>query len=121
MYELNNGSKRLATALKQIQGDTGTLQRLADLLQYRPKQLSEDIDAIYDKVYAEAKEAAQPHNTTGTLLQRLRGDRNPADVARECGITESCLLQYEAGGRVPHDEVKIALSKYYGIPVAAFF
>lgn len=56
MYELEQGSKRLATALKAIESDETALQRIADYLNYRPRQLAEDIAALYDKVYQKQSE-----------------------------------------------------------------
>lgn len=50
MYELNRGSERLATALKQIQDDEQTIKRLASILNYTPRQLNEDIAAMYDRI-----------------------------------------------------------------------
>lgn len=53
MYELEQGSKRLATALSAIKDDESTINRLAYLLSYRPSQLKEDIQAVYDRIYSE--------------------------------------------------------------------
>ena len=47
MYELENGSKRLVTALKAVQGDDYIIRRIADYLQYRPEQLKEDLKLDY--------------------------------------------------------------------------
>lgn len=55
MYELENGSKRLVTALKAVQGDDYIIRRIADHLQYRPEQLKEDIEAAYNKIYQQSK------------------------------------------------------------------
>ena len=50
MYERKNGSKRLATALQQAMDDEYVLSRLAQHLNYRPRQLREDIQAMYDVI-----------------------------------------------------------------------
>lgn len=50
MYELENGSKRLAGALERAASDPAQLNRLAKLLNYMPEQLQQDIKAINDKV-----------------------------------------------------------------------
>lgn len=51
MYEKETGSKRLATAMLQALDDEYVLNRLAQHLNYRPRQLKEDIQALYDVVY----------------------------------------------------------------------
>lgn len=45
MYERKNGSKRLATALMQAADDDYAIERIASYLNYRPRQLKEDIMA----------------------------------------------------------------------------
>ena len=50
MYERKNGSKRLATALQQALDDEYVINRLAQHLNYRPRQLKEDIRAAYDVI-----------------------------------------------------------------------
>ena len=52
MYELKNGSARLANALLNVQDDDYTINRLAQLLHYLPEQLREDIQAINNYVSA---------------------------------------------------------------------
>ena len=54
-------------------------------------------------------------------LRRLRGTKSLASVAGEVGVTPSALSNYEAGIRVPRDEVKKALADYYGETVDAIF
>lgn len=49
MYEYRNGSKRLADALQNNITDT-KLKILANLLNYYPRQLEEDIKALNDFV-----------------------------------------------------------------------
>lgn len=56
MYELEQGSRRLATALKAVESDAAALRRIADTLNYHPRQLAEDIAALYDKVYPDRKQ-----------------------------------------------------------------
>lgn len=51
----------------------------------------------------------------GENLIKLRGTKSKEEVARECGISLSALTAYENDERVPRDEVKYKLSKYYGI------
>lgn len=42
----------------------------------------------------------------GEQLRRFRGRRSQKDTARALGITEEALAAYEAGKRMPRDEVK---------------
>lgn len=57
----------------------------------------------------------------GERLIKLRGERTQEKVAAENGISISALSMYEQGNRVPRDEVKVKLAKYYGSTVDAIF
>lgn len=57
----------------------------------------------------------------GKRLTRLRGDKSQELVARELDISYSALRKYENGERVPRDEVKIRIAKYYGKSVQEIF
>ena len=46
-------------------------------------------------------------------LIELRGDRSQKTVADACGISTSALAMYEQGNRIPRDDIKLKLSKYY--------
>ena len=46
-------------------------------------------------------------------LRKLRGNRSRQEVAEACGISVSALAMYEASERVPRDEIKIKLAKFY--------
>ena len=54
-------------------------------------------------------------------LVELRGARNQDEVAKAVGISTSALSMYEKGERVPRDEIKIRLAKYYGETVEKIF
>lgn len=54
-------------------------------------------------------------------LIELRGDRRPEEVALGVGVSASSILMYERGERVPKDDVKVAFSRYYGVPVGEIF
>ena len=56
----------------------------------------------------------------GRLL-RLRGARSQEEVAAALGIRQSTLAMYERGSRMPRDENKLALARYYGCSVEALF
>lgn len=59
--------------------------------------------------------------TIGDRLIAARGARKREDVCKACGISLSALTMYELNYRVPRDEIKIRLSKFFGIPVQELF
>lgn len=54
-------------------------------------------------------------------LRKLRGNKTRQEVAEACGISVSALAMYEQGERVPRDEVKVKLAKFYNRTVAYIF
>lgn len=46
-------------------------------------------------------------------LIELRGNKSRETVAKACGISVSALAMYEQGERIPRDDIKIRLAKYY--------
>ena len=59
--------------------------------------------------------------TAGEKLRELRGDRSQDKVARDIGISQMALSYYENGKRVPRDDIKIRLAKYYKKSVQSIF
>lgn len=59
--------------------------------------------------------------TTGMILRKLRGDRTQEEIAAALGITKSSWAMYERDERVPRDEVKIRIAKYFGKSVEELF
>ena len=57
----------------------------------------------------------------GRRLVELRGIRTRKGVADETGISYSSLSNYEHGIRMPGDEHKVLLAKFYEIPVGELF
>lgn len=58
------------------------------------------------------------------LQKRLiaaRGSVPRAEVARTIGVSPSALAMYEAGARVPRDEIKERIAALYGTSVGALF
>lgn len=55
------------------------------------------------------------------LLREKRGRRSRAEVASAVGISVSALAMYELGLRVPRDDVKVRLAKYYKTSVQRLF
>lgn len=60
--------------------------------------------------------------TIGKKLRELRGvHRTQAEVADAIGVTPAAISMYENGERLPGDQTKIALARYYGVPVGELF
>lgn len=57
----------------------------------------------------------------GQKLRILRGNTPIQTVADACRVTANAISNYEAGARVPNDEIKQALAKYYGLTVQEIF
>lgn len=57
----------------------------------------------------------------GERLKTLRGNKAIREVADACGISISALGMYEIGERIPRDEIKISLARYYGTTIEALF
>ena len=57
----------------------------------------------------------------GQKLIKLRGTKSREQVAVDLGISYSALVSYELGERVPRDEIKIKIAKYYGVDVGELF
>lgn len=60
-------------------------------------------------------------NKIAQRLIELRGTRSQETVARAVGISNSAMSMYETGQRIPRDEVKLALARYYNTTVEAIF
>lgn len=60
-------------------------------------------------------------NVIASKLIKLRGTRSQEEVAKATGISSSALSMYENGERIPRDEIKIRLAKYYGMSVEQIF
>ena len=58
-------------------------------------------------------------STIGQKLIQLRGDRTQEEVANAIGISLSAIGMYERGERMPRDEIKIAIAKYFDTTVQA--
>jgi transcriptional regulator with XRE-family HTH domain len=57
----------------------------------------------------------------GKALRELRGTRTLENVAEAIDVSTSALAMYETGQRIPRDEIKIRIAKYYGVPVEPIF
>lgn len=54
-------------------------------------------------------------------LRNARGETPRQQVAEAVGITVSAISMYENGDRIPRDEVKVKLAKYYKRSVQELF
>lgn len=54
-------------------------------------------------------------------LKELRGERSQREVAEAIGVTPMAISQYEQGERVPNDEIKIKIARYYEKSVDSIF
>lgn len=54
-------------------------------------------------------------------LIELRGNKSRETVANAVGISVSALAMYEQGERIPRDNIKIKLAKYYKRSIAFIF
>ncbi|MBF1195258.1 MAG: helix-turn-helix transcriptional regulator [Fusobacterium periodonticum] len=57
----------------------------------------------------------------GEKLKKLRGGKKSKDVAKAIGITISALSNYENDYRIPRDETKRKIAKYYKKSVEEIF
>ena len=57
----------------------------------------------------------------GKRLRRLRGKRTCEEVAIACGVTKAAISNYERGVRMPSDDIKKKLARYFGMSVQAIF
>lgn len=57
----------------------------------------------------------------GRRLLELRADKPRNEVAEAVTISVSALQMYETGQRIPRDEIKIKLAKYYKKSVQEIF
>ena len=54
-------------------------------------------------------------------LAKLRGKRTQAEVAEAIGVSPSAYSMYETGERIPRDEIKIRIAKFYKRTVSSIF
>lgn len=57
----------------------------------------------------------------GSKLADLRGDLPQDIVANSVGISRSALSMYEQGNRIPRDEIKVKLARFYKTTVQDIF
>ena len=55
------------------------------------------------------------------LLRELRGNKTQDEIAKDLGITKSAWAMYERGERIPRDEVKVKIARFFGKSVEELF
>lgn len=59
--------------------------------------------------------------TIGEILRELRGNKTQEEISEELQITKSSWAMYERNERVPRDEVKIKIARYFNKSVQEIF
>ena len=57
----------------------------------------------------------------GERLRMLRGDRSREQVAVAIGVTAQAVFNYENGTRIPTDDLKMKIAKFFGCTVQEIF
>ena len=50
---------------------------------------------------------------SGKIIAKLRGKRTQKEIAKALKISPSAIQMYEAGNRVPRDEIKLKIAKHF--------
>lgn len=54
-------------------------------------------------------------------LVKLRGNKTQKEVANAIGVSQSAYAMYESGSRIPSDDVKVRIAKYFNRTVQTIF
>ncbi len=57
----------------------------------------------------------------GEKLKELRGKKSQEEIASDIGITKSSWAMYERNERVPRDEVKVKIARFFNKSVQEIF
>lgn len=57
----------------------------------------------------------------GKRIRELRGEISAPELAKAIGSSVSAIFMYESGERIPRDEVKIKLARYFGVSIESLF
>ena len=57
----------------------------------------------------------------GKRIRELRGETSAPELAKAIGSSVSSIFMYESGDRIPRDEVKIKLARYFGVSIESLF
>lgn len=54
-------------------------------------------------------------------LRALRGEKTQKEVANALNLSDSAIGMYESGKRIPRDEYKVLIARYYNTTVEELF
>lgn len=57
----------------------------------------------------------------GKKIKELRGDMPVDEFAKEIDISPSAVRMYESGERIPRDEIKLKIARYFGKSIEEIF
>ena len=57
----------------------------------------------------------------GKRIRELRGETSAPELAKAIGSSVSSIFMYESGDRIPRDEVKIKIARYFGVSIESLF
>jgi DNA-binding XRE family transcriptional regulator len=59
----------------------------------------------------------------GKKLRSLREEKNETagQLSSAINVSESAIFMYEAGKRIPRDEIKIRIAEHFAMPVESIF
>ena len=57
----------------------------------------------------------------GKLLTALRGEQSQRDVAKTLGLSPAAIREDESGNRIPRDNIKEKIAKFYDKTVQEIF
>lgn len=77
---------------------------------------------VVNKTYTHRREVQRlDSKKIGARLRALRGERSQKEVADAVGVTDMAISLYENGERIPRDEIKRAIAKFFGVSVECIF
>lgn len=77
-----------------------------------------DLSAIRGNFEKEGDKVAE---SIAEKLVELRGKRSREEVAKAIGVSISAISMYENGERIPRDDIKINIARYYNKTVQEIF
>jgi len=57
----------------------------------------------------------------GDRIRQFRGSASQKETAQKIGISVAALQAYETGERIPRDEVKLAMARYFHTSIRELF
>lgn len=85
--------------------------------------VTNDIICLYQRLLTNGKEVIRviEPREIGERLTALRGNRAREEVATAVGVSRSAIAMYEQGERIPRDDIKIRIARYYQRTVQEIF